>query len=540
MRIDRGARDDARQRRALQRIGHDPLDALGLSGVVVVTTGSYADPTWITSLDWSKIINTPTTLAGYGIVDEVVTRDGVDQVITGSIRFPFHSISLQSSQPGPAVFAQASLLFDGVSNQTFTFPDASGTISLEGHTHDWSDITGTPTTIAGYGITDAYTKIESDARFAPIAGPFPWADVTGTPTTLSGYGITDAVPDTRNVNTSAPLAGGGDLSGDLTLTTSMATNKLIGRGTAGTGVMEEIDLGTGLSLSGTTLNGQDGTVTTVSVVTANGVSGTVANATTTPAITLILGAITPTTVNGLVITPTIAGTLTVQSAKTFTAKASITVAGTDGKILTLNNNLTFSGTDGASVAFGSGGTVVYQTRAINTTSPLSGGGNLSADRTLTTSMATNRLIGRTTAGTGVMEEIAVGSGLSLSAGTLSSTSTSTSGTYTPTASAVANVTSGGTGDFSMYIQTGSLVFVFGRLTSLVQTTVGNQTDIDITLPVATANFTNGNQASGTTGSFVDEGGRVAANVGAQTARLTFICSSVVSHAVTFAFAYQIQ
>src|SRR6267142_910663 len=39
-----------------------------------------------------------------------------------------------------------------------------------------------------------------------------------------------------------------------------------------------------------------GTVTTVSVTTANGVSGSVANPTTTPAITLTLGAITPSSV----------------------------------------------------------------------------------------------------------------------------------------------------------------------------------------------------------------------------------------------------
>ena len=41
-----------------------------------------------------------------------------------------------------------------------------------------------------------------------------------------------------------------------------------------------------------------GTVSSVSVTTANGVSGSVANATTTPAISLTLGAITPTSVNG--------------------------------------------------------------------------------------------------------------------------------------------------------------------------------------------------------------------------------------------------
>ena len=35
----------------------------------VYTSGSYANPTWITSLAWSKISTTPTTLSGYGITD---------------------------------------------------------------------------------------------------------------------------------------------------------------------------------------------------------------------------------------------------------------------------------------------------------------------------------------------------------------------------------------------------------------------------------------------------------------------------------------
>jgi len=53
-----------------------------------------------------------------------------------------------------------------------------------------------------------------------------------------------------------------------------------------------------------------GTVTTVSIVTAQGVSGSVANATTTPAITLTLGALTGvTSFNGLVITAN-TGTIT--------------------------------------------------------------------------------------------------------------------------------------------------------------------------------------------------------------------------------------
>jgi len=52
-------------------------------------------------------------------------------------------------------------------------------------TYPWSAITSTPTSVSGYGITDAYTKTASDARYAPIAGPFPWADVSGAPSFLT-------------------------------------------------------------------------------------------------------------------------------------------------------------------------------------------------------------------------------------------------------------------------------------------------------------------------------------------------------------------
>ena len=52
------------------------------------------------------------------------------------------------------------------------------------------------------------------------------------------------------------------------------------------------------------------------------------------------------------------------------------------------------------------------------TTGLISGGTITSTGTITTSMATNKLVGRSTAGTGIMEEIAIGSGLSLSAGTL--------------------------------------------------------------------------------------------------------------------------
>lgn len=72
-----------------------------------------------------------------------------------------------------------------------------------------------------------------------------------------------------------------------------------------------------------------GTVTSVSVVTANGVSGSVATSTTTPAITLTLGAITPTSVNGNVFT-TGSSTYTGTSGQTYTfPTTSATIARTD-------------------------------------------------------------------------------------------------------------------------------------------------------------------------------------------------------------------
>jgi hypothetical protein len=39
----------------------------------VLTAGSYVNPSWLTSLAWSKITGAPTTLSGYGITDASTT-----------------------------------------------------------------------------------------------------------------------------------------------------------------------------------------------------------------------------------------------------------------------------------------------------------------------------------------------------------------------------------------------------------------------------------------------------------------------------------
>lgn len=129
--------------------------------------------------------------------------------------------------------------------------------------------------------------------------------------------------------------------------------------------------------------------------------------------------------------------------------------GTTGKIIK-DSGITLSGTNtGDQTLSGLGGVPTSRNLTINGTTQ-----DLSADRTwnvgtvtsvgatgpitssggvsptISTSMATNKLIGRSTVGTGVMEEISVGTGLTLLGGTLSAApnvqSVTSSATVTPT------------------------------------------------------------------------------------------------------------
>ena len=61
------------------------------------------------------------------------------------------------------------------------------------HDQAWSTITSTPTTIAGYGLTDAVNTNDSrlsDAR-TPTAHDQDWGTITGTPDNAEGYGMTN-------------------------------------------------------------------------------------------------------------------------------------------------------------------------------------------------------------------------------------------------------------------------------------------------------------------------------------------------------------
>ena len=71
-----------------------------------------------------------------------------------------------------------------------------GDYATSSHTHTFSSITSKPTTLSGYGITDAASSTHTHT----------FSSITSKPTTLSGYGITDALPRTADItSTSASI-----------------------------------------------------------------------------------------------------------------------------------------------------------------------------------------------------------------------------------------------------------------------------------------------------------------------------------------------
>ncbi len=93
-----------------------------------------------------------------------------------------------------------------------------------------------------------------------------------------------------------------------------------------------------------------GTVTAITITTANGISGSSSGG-ATPGLTFTLGAINPTTVDGLTISST-TGTFTLTNAKTLTVQNSLTFSGTDNEALVLTKGLTVT-TNAGTLAFGS-------------------------------------------------------------------------------------------------------------------------------------------------------------------------------------------
>lgn len=136
------------------------------------------------------------------------------------------------------ITGSANVIYIDMSNFKPYVWDGSAYQSIGGSA-TWGSITGT---------LSAQTDLQSalDAKFD---------DPTGTTAEyIRGDGTLATFPTiTSGTVTSVGTTGlisGGPITSSGTITTSMATNKLVGRSTAGTGIMEEITVGSGLTLTG--------------------------------------------------------------------------------------------------------------------------------------------------------------------------------------------------------------------------------------------------------------------------------------------------
>ena len=166
---------------------------------------------------------------------------------------------------------------------------------------------------------------------AGLSGPLAASDITGTLGIL--HGGTGQTTSTEAFDALAPTTTTGDI-----IVRNGADNVRLVIGSAG-----QVLTVSGGYPTWTTPGGGSGTVTDVSVVTANGVSGSVATSTTTPAITLTLGAITPSSVAsvGTVTGSNLSGTNTGD--QTITLTGGVTGSGTGSFATTVVTNADLTG-----------------------------------------------------------------------------------------------------------------------------------------------------------------------------------------------------
>ena len=223
-----------------------------------------------------------------------------------------------------------------------------------------------------YGVKNGVWSATGSGGVGDVLGP-----ATNTADYLPQWNGTDSKTLKNGVAIPAGgLAGLTALGGkeDALIFTSplnRATNTISMKGLTGFGSANQA-LRTNATADGLewfTLGGGTGTVTSVSVTTANGVSGSVATDTTTPAITLSLGDITPSKVNALTLAAatngfTISGGTT---SKTLTVPLDASVSGTNTGDQTLASLGAQAALNGTGFVKASGTTISYDNSTYLTT-----------------------------------------------------------------------------------------------------------------------------------------------------------------------------
>ena len=242
-------------------------------------SAAVAGTDYLTTVAFADITSKPTTVAGYGITD-AYTKAEVDSSISSVTAGHFDFNITGDDSTVRTVTSGSTLQITGGTAIT-TASDVDGNITVTGVAQDftWDSITGTPTTIADYGITDALqigttastalagntalfdgnygslsgtptlfsgayadlsgkptipsnvSDLTNDSGFITSVPAQSFASLTSKPSTISGYGITDAYTKTEVDNLTTTLDG--DLTGsvfgdDSTLLVDGVNNKIFG------------------------------------------------------------------------------------------------------------------------------------------------------------------------------------------------------------------------------------------------------------------------------------------------------------------------
>jgi hypothetical protein len=282
--------------------GADVFSVFGRTGTVTaqstdyssfypLMSGSYANPSWITSLPWSKITSTPTTVSDYGITD-AYTQTQINNFFSGGTSITGYNktnwdaafgwgnhasvgykLNSDSSHTVPGAYVRQDRLinfYDSAKSNLATttqvglkkdISDSSHTVPAayvrQDRLIDFGDslanaiIVGTSSgetntaSNLGGGLANYDSKSGVDLRFNSFnASDFDLAshlisiDYTNTqkattsqPGALSSTDwntFNNKVSTSRTISTTSPLSGGGDLSSDRTLSISQANTSTNG------------------------------------------------------------------------------------------------------------------------------------------------------------------------------------------------------------------------------------------------------------------------------------------------------------------------
>lgn len=353
---------------------------------VIITTPSTAQvlrhngSSWVNAtLAYADLSGKPTTLAGYGITDAApIGASYIVQTADGSLTSEFALGSLATGLLSVTTTTGA-LTSVNAANRVPTAYLGSGTANSSSYLRGdqtWATIPGGVSALDD--LSDVVITTAATAQVLRYNGSswvnvaLAFADLSGKPTTLAGYGITDGALNTITISTTAPLTGGGNLTSNRTFAISSngIDNTLLRQGTA-------------LSVIGRSAN-STGNVADI----AAAVDGDVLRRSGT---TLGFGAIPQASVTSLVsdlalkaplASPTFTGT---PAAPTATGGTNTTQIATTAFVT-------------SAISTASGG-YVPTTRTISTTAPIAGGGDLSTNRTfsLNTNGITNALFRQSTA-----------------------------------------------------------------------------------------------------------------------------------------------